>query len=440
MKNLKQFFKENEWRLILEVLKTNRKTSKGKTIKWITLANAYDIKTDGNSEQRRKAANDVFRRFLKHVSKFDLNLTVVKQTLNGNGELLFETRKRLPEEQEASLEGLEIDRITTNPHGGQWISYKRKESVEKEDLVPSAIERLFEKYSDFTIKEEDTFLKDFLNGTIDEENFFNVGIGSNPKIAILNLYDAHLDKLPIKSSCGVESTIEENIDIFNKTVDKIIPYIVTNNVEEIIFPVGNDLFHTNGFNSQTKKGTQIEYYGSPEDAYYSICDTITETILKLSKVSNVRVLMVKGNHDEDKITTLGYWLERVFRNTNVIVDFQRKQRKYYKYGENLLGFAHGDKEKSKIAQLPLIMAQEAKEDWGTTTFRKMYCGDLHHGFEYQFFKAKDMPGVEVEFLRSVGTTDSWHEDFGWIGIPKTAYLQIFDKYEGEFNRMKFNIK
>jgi len=54
----------------------------------------------------------------------------------------------------------------------------------------------------------------------------------------------------------------------------------------------------------------------------------------------------------------------------------------------------------------------------------MYLGDLHHGFEYQFLKAKDMPGVEVEYLRTVGTTDSWHEDFGWIGIPKTAYLQV----------------
>jgi hypothetical protein len=439
MENLKQFFKENEWELITEVLKTDRKTPKGKEVSWITLAKKFDIRPEGSNKQRRTSANDVYRRFLRHTTKKQIDLTVVKQTVNGSGEILFETRKRLPEEQEFSLDGLVIDKITTNPHGGQWVSYKKPNvAQESEELVPSAIERLFEKYSDFTIKEEDTFLKDFLNATEEDENFFNQG--ANPKVAVLNLYDAHLDKLPVKSTCGVESTLENNIDVFHKTVDRIIPYIVTNNVEEIIFPVGNDLFHTNGFNSQTKKGTNIEYFGSPEDAYYSICDTITETILKLSKVANVKVLMIKGNHDEDKITTLGYWLERVFRNTNVVVDFQRKQRKYYKYGENLIGFAHGDKEKSKIAQLPLIMAQEAKKDWGTTTYRKMYCGDLHHGFEYQFFKAKDMPGVEVEYLRSVGTTDTWHEDFGWIGIPKTAYLQIFDKFEGEFSRMKFNIK
>ena len=150
--------------------------------------------------------------------------------------------------------------------------------------------------------------------------------------------------------------------------------------------------------------------------------------------------MVKGNHDEDKITVLGYWLERIFKGTNVKINFLRKQRKYIKFGDNLLGFAHGDKEKSKIAQLPLIMATEAKELWGQTTHRKMYLGDLHHGFEYQFLKAKDMPGVEVEYLRSVGTTDTWHEDFGWIGVPKTAYLQIFDEKEGELIRQKFNIK
>jgi hypothetical protein len=406
-------FRQNEWDMIQDILKNGRSTT------WSELAIRYDIKPNLNPTQRKKCANDTWRKY----KKLETQLTVVKENYNGKDKLTSYT-KRLIKQKTPSLEGMVIEKITTNPYGGEYISYKKADISDTGIL--NAVEKLLSKYSN--PKEKVVYLD--LNET------------KHGRLAVVNLYDAHLDKIPIKSSCGVESSVENNIQIFLNTVDRIILELLKQDVDDIIFPVGNDLFHTNGFNSQTKKGTQIEYYGSPEDNYYLVADAITEAITRLALVAKnkVKVIMVKGNHDEDKITVLGYWLEKYFKHTNVEVDFLRRQRKYIKFGENLLGFAHGDKEKSKIAQLPLIMATEAKELWGMTTYRKMYLGDLHHGFEYQFLKAKDMPGVEVEYLRTVGTTDSWHEDFGWIGIPKTAYLQVFDAEEGEVIRQKFNIK
>lgn len=428
MENLKNKFASNEWNMIEHILNVGKGEAS-----WNDLAVTFQIKVGASSEQRRKASNDVWRKFNKLLQKNNLDLTVVKQTLNGNGDVLFETRKMLPQEQSYDTTNMVIEKVTTNPSGGQWVTYKTKNQIEEDNSILNAVQRLIDKHVEPNLNPEQ-------EPVLESEDWFRINQGK--RLAVVNLYDAHLDKLPIKSTCGVESTIQKNIAIFLNTIDRICTVIGNNDIDEIIFPVGNDLFHTNGFNSQTKKGTQIEYYGSPEDNYYAICDAITEAITKLAVIAKneVKVIMVKGNHDEDKITVLGYWLERIFKGTNVQVDFLRKQRKYIKFGDNLLGFAHGDKEKSKIAQLPLIMATEAKELWGQTTHRKMYLGDLHHGFEYQFLKAKDMPGVEVEYLRSVGTTDTWHEDFGWIGVPKTAYLQIFDEKEGELIRQKFNIK
>lgn len=428
MENLKNKFASNEWNMIEHILNVGKGEAS-----WNDLAVTFQIKVGASTEQRRKASNDVWRKFNKLLQKNNLDLTVVKQTLNGNGYVLFETRKMLPQEQIFDTTGMSIEKVTTNPNGGQWITYKTTNQVEEDNTILNVVQRLIDKHIEPNLSPDQ-------EPVLESEDWFRINQGK--RLAVVNLYDAHLDKLPIKSTCGVESTIEKNIAVFLNTIDRICTVIGNNDIDEIIFPVGNDLFHTNGFNSQTKKGTQIEYYGSPEDNYYAICDAITEAITRLAVIAKneVKVIMVKGNHDEDKITVLGYWLERVFKGTNVQVDFLRKQRKYIKFGENLLGFAHGDKEKSKIAQLPLIMATEAKELWGQTTHRKMYLGDLHHGFEYQFLKAKDMPGVEVEYLRSVGTTDTWHEDFGWIGVPKTAYLQIFDEKEGELIRQKFNIK
>lgn len=428
MENLKNKFASNEWNMIEHILNVGKGEAS-----WNDLAVTFQIKVGASTEQRRKASNDVWRKFNKLLQKNNLDLTVVKQTLNGNGDVLFETRKMLPQEQNYDTTNMVIEKVTTNPSGGQWVTYKTKNQIEEDNSILNAVQRLIDKHVEPNLSPEQ-------EPVLESEDWFRINQGK--RLAVVNLYDAHLDKLPIKSTCGVESTIKKNIAIFLNTIDRICTVIGNNDIDEIIFPVGNDLFHTNGFNSQTKKGTQIEYYGSPEDNYYAICDAITEAITKLAVIAKneVKVIMVKGNHDEDKITVLGYWLERIFKGTNVQVDFLRKQRKYIKFGDNLLGFAHGDKEKSKIAQLPLIMATEAKELWGQTTHRKMYLGDLHHGFEYQFLKAKDMPGVEVEYLRSVGTTDTWHEDFGWIGVPKTAYLQIFDAEDGEIIRKKFNIK
>ena len=428
MENLKNKFASNEWNMIKHILNVGKGEAS-----WNDLAVTFQIKVGASTEQRRKASNDVWRKFNKLLQKNNFDLTVVKQTLNGNGNVLFETRKMLPQEQNYDTTNMVIEKVTTNPSGGQWVTYKTKNQIEEDNSILNAVQRLIDKHVEPNLNPEQ-------EPVLESENWFRINQGK--RLAVVNLYDAHLDKLPIKSTCGVESTIEKNIAIFLNIIDRICTVICNNDIDEIIFPVGNDLFHTNGFNSQTKKGTQIEYYGSPEDNYYAICDAITEAITKLALIAKneVKVIMVKGNHDEDKITILGYWLERIFKGTNVQVDFLRKQRKYIKFGDNLLGFAHGDKEKFKIAQLPLIMATEAKELWGQTTHRKMYLGDLHHGFEYQFLKAKDMPGVEVEYLRSVGTTDTWHEDFGWIGVPKTAYLQIFDEKEGELIRQKFNIK
>ena len=89
MKNSKNQFKVNEQALINDIL-TNGRT--GRT--WGELAIQYNIRPNVDLVKRRKSANDVWRRFLKYVNKNNLDLVTVKQTLNGAGEVLFETQKR----------------------------------------------------------------------------------------------------------------------------------------------------------------------------------------------------------------------------------------------------------------------------------------------------------------------------------------------------------
>lgn len=260
--------------------------------------------------------------------------------------------------------------------------------------------------------------------------------------AILNLYDAHLDKICLRSETGKDETLESNIASYVSSFDSLLSSILVHLPDTIIFPVGNDLFHANDFTGKTKRGTAIQYLESPEDAYERICDVVVQCIDKLAQTgAKIVIPFIKGNHDQDNITILGYWINKMYSNVEAIdINKDRRQRKYVDYGNNLFGFAHGDKEKSKINDLPLLMAEEQSALWAKCKYRQWYCGDLHHNFEFKFLSVKDRPGVSVEFLRSAGANDAWHIDHGWTGIPKSAEATIWKKEGGQVARYQVNVR
>lgn len=64
MENLKSFFSENEWNLVSDI------NTNGKQGTWIEYAFKYNIKPDSSPVQRLKAANDIYRKYLKKAASF----------------------------------------------------------------------------------------------------------------------------------------------------------------------------------------------------------------------------------------------------------------------------------------------------------------------------------------------------------------------------------
>ena len=181
----------NQERLITDLILNGKQ---GRT--WGEIAYAHNIKSHGSPEQRRKAANDIWRKFNKLLQINNLDLTTVKQTLNGNGDILFETRRKLPEEKEISTEGMIVDKVTTNPHGGSWITYKNPQAEkEKEETISNTVQKLIDKHIGF-LPNYEVNKKEYFD-YLEEEPFT---FDNKKKLAVVNLYDAHLDKLPIKST------------------------------------------------------------------------------------------------------------------------------------------------------------------------------------------------------------------------------------------------
>jgi acetone carboxylase gamma subunit len=247
-------------------------------------------------------------------------------------------------------------------------------------------------------------------------------------IGLINLFDAHIDKVCIVDNTHTDSSIERNIEHFKRAFVALFDKCLL--AEKIIFPIGNDFYNANDEKNTTVRGT-------PQDSLFDWKDSFSKGVelirwcvdYMLQAGKPVDLITVYSNHDSTKLFYLSKCIELIYAgNENVTIDLQGVQRKYNMYGANLFGFAHGDKEKTTA--LPLLMATERRKDWGNVRNCFWFLGDKHHEKTFMFKKSLDMPSVEVHWLRAVATSDNWHYQAGYIGVPKTAYCYIFDKEHG----------
>jgi len=124
-----------------------------------------------------------------------------------------------------------------------------------------------------------------------------------------------------------------------------------------------------------------------------------------------------------------------YRNSNrVKVDNSPSPRKYYRYGTNLIGYTHGNDERTD--SLPLIMATEQPKNWSETKFHEFHTGHLHKRKETKFIAGDTYNGVMVRILSSLCSADAWHHSKGFVGNIKAAeaYLWNYNTgYSGHFS-------
>lgn len=257
-------------------------------------------------------------------------------------------------------------------------------------------------------------------------------LGGNQKLGLVNLYDAHLDLLSLSESTfeEVDQTFEETVRRFIEAFNILVRKAHEQKVNQIIFPIGNDLFESNDFTMRTKRGTHVRTNTPWEKSYKVALQMLRKCITTLSSLfEKVTVPVIYGNHCEDKEYYLGVSIAEIFRDVDhVQVDYDKIYRKYYKFGDNMLGLSHGYKTntKSKIEKLPLNMAAEAPKMWGDTTRRYMYLGHVHHAETHKILSKIDAIGTEVNFLRTMSGQSEYEVINGFTGVPKAAYLEVFE--------------
>ena len=250
-------------------------------------------------------------------------------------------------------------------------------------------------------------------------------------VAVINLYDAHIDKLVLVDETNPSGSVETNCELFEDAFDKLLSQSLVYNPELIIFPVGNDFFNANDSRNTTVKGTPQDSNPFWKKSFIQGYHTIRRCIDKASNYCNVKVVMVMSNHDADKLFYLGQMLKATYENSkSIYVDDSTISRKYTTYGSNLIGFSHGDKEKNYIKELPSVIMIENKSRMPEIDYIHHFCGDIHHKETYQHRTSLDLKGCTVSFLRALSDLGKWEHECGYLGVPKTAESYIFTKEKG----------
>jgi hypothetical protein len=245
----------------------------------------------------------------------------------------------------------------------------------------------------------------------------------------LGLPDLQLGRLVAAEDAGQDLNPEMQIEKADAVVDKLIGYADAFNVSRVLFPVGNDFFDTNTAEMTTAHGTPQQDDVRWKRTYRLGCEFIVRTTEKLMQIAPVDILVIPGNHDEDKIFHLGEYVSAWHhKNPNVVVDNRPMKRKYYSFGANLIGLTHGYFEKN--AKLDSLMAYEVPQLWAKSQFREWHLGDKHHKVDMVLKTNELENGVVVRILRSLATPSVWEFDKGLVGSLKAAEAFVWNEHNG----------
>ena len=240
----------------------------------------------------------------------------------------------------------------------------------------------------------------------------------------LPIVDLHLGKFSTSDIVKNEYNTQIARDCFNKVIDTCISRLKGVNIEKIVFPIGNDFFHFDTVGTTTTGGTPQDTDMKHQTLFKSGVLLLIDGITKLSNElkAPIEVFCVQGNHDfmTSYHAVMSLWCY-FHNNENVTVDLSTSPRKYVEFGNCLIGYSHGEKEKKRIEK---IMQVEAAESWGRTKFREFHLGHLHSE------QVSEDGGIIIRNLSSVTGTDAWHHNSGYVGAIRKCTCFLWDKENG----------
>jgi hypothetical protein len=242
---------------------------------------------------------------------------------------------------------------------------------------------------------------------------------ANPYAVVLSPTDLHYGKGSWIEETGEAYTLEEArfrlLDRTNNLISRL-----PGKPEKIVIATGSDWFHVDNETGTTTAGTPQDMAASPAQILVDGCKLAREHIDMLRTVAPIEVVFMRGNHDRHSALALMLYLDAVYENAkDVTITVSPKLRQYVKWGNNLLGFTHGDGVRGN--DLPAIMATEERKSWGEHEHHVWFHGHLHHQ------RLLETSGVTIIQLPSLAGHDRYHYRKGFVLARAGISAHLIDK-------------
>lgn len=251
------------------------------------------------------------------------------------------------------------------------------------------------------------------------------------------LHDIHYGQLSWnKETRGADWDIKIAEQVFMNAVEYFAEKAQAYHPDRILFPIGSDFFNSDTIENTTTHGTRQDEDTRWMKTFSLGWKMAVAAIDILSSLADVDIVVIRGNHDEQRAFYMGEALSAWYRNSkNVCVDNSPPLRKYYRHGACLLGLTHGAKE--SLDALPLLMATEVPDLWSATSFREIHVGHLHHSATKSFQQATERTGVRVQIIPSLVAASAWAADKGYAAT-REAQAHVWNTEHGKVASIFFH--
>lgn len=253
---------------------------------------------------------------------------------------------------------------------------------------------------------------------------------SNDLLLTVSLFDFHHGKQIYGKEAGTcDYGIKESKYEFSKYMRYVLSLINSyheGRVNEILLEVGGDFFNSNSADNATKKGT-----AQAEDARYTETEEYAEEMFidavnVLAPYCNlIRIIIVPGNHDADRLVVFARFLNAWFRkNENVIVDYSPAAHKVYRSGDILLMYTH-----KYQPNLLNLLAHLDPMGFATCGTKIINVGHLHHKKD-MIIKSQYEDSVEITQHPALIPGDAWSIENAYLS-KRQGLIRLFNTNMGK---------
>ena len=241
------------------------------------------------------------------------------------------------------------------------------------------------------------------------------------KLLVISISDLHMNLQASIATAGNDYNCEIAEDIFNQVIADILGKVDQYCFNRIVFTIGGDMLNADNLNNTTTKGTPQSCSEHLYDAYEKLLRMVIAAIDNLLLKAPVDVIHIPGNHDETVGWQFAKIIEAYYRiNDYVTVDTSPRARKYYKFGNTLLVFAHD----ADVKALPKIIPDEARDIWSDIAYTDVFLQHLHS----EQILSEDHH-MRIQRLPTISANSKWSADKGYSSKRQCKSF-IYDAQDG----------